>query len=461
MTNNIVSGHPTNPMGSTQASGVAGAQQRVRSIVDGIMSPFKACVQPPLQQSGPQHPETDPQWTPPIGPLCYYRGSFEENSVPSPVRVVSSFQSQSTASTLPTMNIEAPHDNDVLCGRGGSSNRHKGNLNFRELIASNKSFYSTLTKKQKMLMARQIVDVVHHADPPGRFLARDARSGYFYDVGLPRSLEKTSQALREKSHSERAAASTDTAYDESSPDIGDDMSVSGEHREPSAVKSKTSSRNVPMPTLTIPPHLKSIYRIPTIVPPTGPVPIQVTPLYPPAGMMEHSPYITPTSMPYLSHSTPPRVPYPSAPAEYEHANMRLQHPIPPSPVAYPTSISPLRRNHFHPHPNPQQPPDQPPRIPQVPLPQFPDDERQQDWKRQRTNHGTPSEYILQAIQSQLTLEERVVGPREMMSPSGALQSRRSARQRSRGGTTTVAVRVSDDGLAALATAAFLRLDEND
>ena len=92
-----------------------------------------------------------------------------------------------------TDNIEKPEANDVICGRGGSSNRHLGNIHFRELVAANKQTYNTLTKKQKMMIARKIVDTIHGTNPPGRFLAKDLDTGLFYDIGLPRSLEKTSQ----------------------------------------------------------------------------------------------------------------------------------------------------------------------------------------------------------------------------------------------------------------------------
>jgi hypothetical protein len=34
--------------------------------------------------------------------------------------------------------IEKPHHNDVLCGRGVSTNRHPGNESFRSLVGLNK-----------------------------------------------------------------------------------------------------------------------------------------------------------------------------------------------------------------------------------------------------------------------------------------------------------------------------------
>lgn len=55
----------------------------------------------------------------------------------------------------------------------------------------------TSTKKQKMMISRSIVDKVRNdLNPPGRFLEKDA-SGLWFEVGMRKALEKTSQALRD------------------------------------------------------------------------------------------------------------------------------------------------------------------------------------------------------------------------------------------------------------------------
>lgn len=41
-------------------------------------------------------------------------------------------------SSNPLTGIVAPHQHDVLSGRGVTTNRHKGNENFRELVDENK-----------------------------------------------------------------------------------------------------------------------------------------------------------------------------------------------------------------------------------------------------------------------------------------------------------------------------------
>lgn len=101
--------------------------------------------------------------------------------------------------------ISQPHPHDVLCGRGGSTNRHVGNSNFRDLVNSNKALYVTLTKRQKMMVARSIVQAIRSQNPAGRFLQKDPVTGLWFDIGRPRALEKTSQALREKASSSSSA----------------------------------------------------------------------------------------------------------------------------------------------------------------------------------------------------------------------------------------------------------------
>ena len=94
--------------------------------------------------------------------------------------------------------IAKPHSNDVLSGRGSAANRHVGNSNFRDIVACNKSVYVTLTKREKMMMARSIFQLIRSQDPPGRFLQKDANTNLWFDIGRSRALEKVSQALREK-----------------------------------------------------------------------------------------------------------------------------------------------------------------------------------------------------------------------------------------------------------------------
>jgi hypothetical protein len=156
------------------------AQQHVRNIMNDLFSPFMNCVQPPFQACTAPTKE---------GNLRDVQVSTRQKQASIDATI------NHNATTLATVNV-----NDVLCGRGNSISRHVGNVKFRDLIDAHKDRYAMLTRKEKMIVAQHIVDlIVHHTDPPGRFVRRDAATGLWLDIGISRSLEKTSQALRDKS----------------------------------------------------------------------------------------------------------------------------------------------------------------------------------------------------------------------------------------------------------------------
>lgn len=91
-----------------------------------------------------------------------------------------------------------PHDHDVLCGRGGLTNHHKGNAWYRRLVSCNRPLYRGSPKHTKLLVSKAIVQAVHSQSPPGRFLERHKTTGLWHPVAYKRAVDKTSQALREK-----------------------------------------------------------------------------------------------------------------------------------------------------------------------------------------------------------------------------------------------------------------------
>ena len=93
--------------------------------------------------------------------------------------------------------IATPHDNDVLCGRGGGTNHHPGNKQYRKLVEERRLEYVNSSKRGKPLLSRSIVEAVRNQSPPGRFLAKDDKAGLWYDIGDQKAREKTAQALRE------------------------------------------------------------------------------------------------------------------------------------------------------------------------------------------------------------------------------------------------------------------------
>jgi hypothetical protein len=96
-----------------------------------------------------------------------------------------------------------PNKNDVLCGRGGTINSHPGNEQYRSMVDSKKRVYVTARfKREKRLIATSIVEQIRSMDP-GRFLQKDMNSKTWVDIGVEKSREKTSQALRENARDER------------------------------------------------------------------------------------------------------------------------------------------------------------------------------------------------------------------------------------------------------------------
>jgi hypothetical protein len=98
----------------------------------------------------------------------------------------------------PMRNIHEPHDHDVLFGRGGGTNHHPGNKDYRKTVEDRKFDYVTSKRLDKPLVALEIIRQRRALVPPGRFLKLDEKTGLWNDVGDKKAREKTSQALRER-----------------------------------------------------------------------------------------------------------------------------------------------------------------------------------------------------------------------------------------------------------------------
>ena len=94
--------------------------------------------------------------------------------------------------------------NDVLCGRGGLTNHHPGNVFFRRMVRLRQESYLRACKRDKAGVAHTIVWTIRKLDPPGRFLKRKkdkggkTSAGIWVEIGDRKAREKTSQALRER-----------------------------------------------------------------------------------------------------------------------------------------------------------------------------------------------------------------------------------------------------------------------
>jgi len=106
------------------------------------------------------------------------------------------------AENYPMSNVVYPGHNDVMCGRGGGTNNHIGNVRFRQLVQGHKLRYLAAPKIDKPRVAREVVQIWRSLDPPGRFLTKtkvdNGDSSPWHDVGDKKAREKASQCLRER-----------------------------------------------------------------------------------------------------------------------------------------------------------------------------------------------------------------------------------------------------------------------
>lgn len=86
-----------------------------------------------------------------------------------------------------------PHD--VLLGRGGRTNTHLGNRRYRAIVAKYQPEYLAAKKKDKIVIARRIVSIIHANG--GRFLKQGNGVSIWMPIPNPKAINKTSQALRE------------------------------------------------------------------------------------------------------------------------------------------------------------------------------------------------------------------------------------------------------------------------
>jgi hypothetical protein len=87
-------------------------------------------------------------------------------------------------------------EHDVLSGRGGGTNVHPGNRDFRDLINKYRTIYVKAKKNDKPSISRAIVKEVRSRG--GRFLRKNDKDNLYYEIGDANAREKTSQALRQR-----------------------------------------------------------------------------------------------------------------------------------------------------------------------------------------------------------------------------------------------------------------------
>lgn len=84
-------------------------------------------------------------------------------------------------------------DKDVLCGRGGVTNSHVGNIHYRSLADQYRWHYATAKKSRKSDIAKLIVRKIRERH--GRFLKKEG--DLWFEIGDELAVAKAAQTLRE------------------------------------------------------------------------------------------------------------------------------------------------------------------------------------------------------------------------------------------------------------------------
>lgn len=113
----------------------------------------------------------------------------------------------------------------VLCGRGGYINKHLGNIIYRRVVEFNKNVYRQVPKRHRMLVSRSIVQAIFNAG--GRFLQEKQSTARteWTEIQLRRAVQKTSQALRERSDGTEVLASIATSEEAKSLRLPEPIAV--------------------------------------------------------------------------------------------------------------------------------------------------------------------------------------------------------------------------------------------
>lgn len=120
---------------------------------------------------------------------------------PQQNQTTSTVEPQEVGSDQPMENpgiltVREPNRNDVLFGRGGGTNFHQGNMNYRAKIKSKQRDY--INARQRAIKTIIISDIISQVrDDGGRFLKQDDNNKLWYEVDDKEVKKKTSQTLRE------------------------------------------------------------------------------------------------------------------------------------------------------------------------------------------------------------------------------------------------------------------------
>jgi hypothetical protein len=109
--------------------------------------------------------------------------------------VVPSITPDAVSSSSPVGERQVKNENDVLCGRGGLSNKNSGNRVFRRLVNFNKQNYQTChDPSHKHLLVVSVIMATQRRG--GRFLRKQGQ--VWVEISHNDACVKTAQALREQ-----------------------------------------------------------------------------------------------------------------------------------------------------------------------------------------------------------------------------------------------------------------------
>ncbi|GMH49511.1 hypothetical protein TL16_g00535 [Triparma laevis f. inornata] len=217
--------------------------------------------------------------------------------------------------------ITHPSQNDILMGRGGGTNNHAGNLNYRKIIEQFKPVYSKSPKNGKLQYSCKVVDIVRSLNPPGRFLKKDAATGLFYDIGEKAARDKTSQCLREGQPELRRAMGLTGANPAPKPAAKKPRSIKKQKETEGDVTTTLTASSTRFESVDPIPYNPSRSAVLDLAfPPQRPIPPAYTPSYTPPlptptwgeTTGAHPPpipsrsYVPPTNLKPLYNSYPPR-----------------------------------------------------------------------------------------------------------------------------------------------------------
>jgi len=121
--------------------------------------------------------------------------------VPPPFRVFLGFVPEPTVkkgqwSPVSEANIT---NNDVLLGRGKSINCHNGNIQFRYIVlrAATENCDKIFARNEKTFESSKVVAIIRNLKPPGKFLSKNYKTGYWEEVGDITARKKVAQAFRD------------------------------------------------------------------------------------------------------------------------------------------------------------------------------------------------------------------------------------------------------------------------